>query len=166
MDIAEHIEQIRTLITELDVELQRINSEVDAPVACAILADMNMLKRDLSFAYDGWSHHVGTIMGAMESMMLEDGTEIEKKSSYDRKAWDHKALASAVSDKLVKMSVDMDTGEVLKSPREIAMDMVTYCAPSYWRVKELNKIGINPDNYCETGDLKTSIIVRKPKISE
>jgi len=60
----------------------------------------------------------------------------------------------------------MDTGEVLKSPREIAMDMVTYCAPSYWRVKELNKIGINPDNYCEVGELKTSIIVRKPKDSE
>jgi len=165
MEIADRIEQLRSLVAELDADLTRNESGLDAPVACAILADLNMLKRDLSSAYDTWSYYVAKVMGTTESFVLEDGTEIEKKSSYDRKAWDHKALASAVSDKLVKMSIDMDTGEVLKSPQEIALDMVTYCAPSYWRVKELNKIGINPDNYCETGDLKTSIIVRKPKTS-
>jgi hypothetical protein len=41
--------------------------------------------------------------------------------------------------------------------------MLAYCAPSYWRIKELNKIGLNADNFSETGELKTSIIVRKPK---
>ena len=167
MNAVEKIEQIRALITELDSELQSIaDSDVEIPIACGILADINFLKRDLTFVYDGYAHLVGKIMGSTESIKLDNGAEIEKKSSYDRKSWDHKALASAVSDKLVKMSIDMDTGEVLKSPREIAMDMVTYCAPSYWRVNELNKIGINPDNYCEVGELKTSIIVRKPKDSE
>ncbi len=167
MNAVEKIEQIRALISELDTELQSIaDSGIEISAACAILADVNFLKRDLGFAYDGYAHLVGQLMGSTESVKLDSGAEIEKKSSYDRKAWDHKALASAVSDKLVKMSIDMDTGEVLKSPREIAMDMVTYCAPSYWRVKELNKIGINPDNYCEVGELKTSIIVRKPKDSE
>jgi hypothetical protein len=39
--------------------------------------------------------------------------------------------------------------------------MLNYCAPSYWKIKELQKLGINADNYCEVGQLKTSIIVRK-----
>jgi hypothetical protein len=103
------------------------------------------------------------IIGDEQEINLASGIKIEKNSSYERKGWKHKDLGSAVADKLMKMSVDMDTGEIMKSPQEIALDMLTYCAPSYWRVKELNKIGINPDNYCEVGDLKTSIIVRKAK---
>ena len=99
-------------------------------------------------------------MGVVETM---SGATIEKKTGADRKKWEHSKLASAVAERLSDMSVDMDTGEIMKSPQEIALDMLTYCAPSYWRVKELNKIGINPDNYCEVGDLKTSIIVRKAK---
>jgi len=99
---------------------------------------------------------------AGESVVTLDGNAlIEKKSSYERKAWQHKDLARAVVDRLSQMSVDMDTGEILNSPEDIAMQIFTYCAPSYWRVKELNNIGINPDMYCETGQLKTSIIVRK-----
>jgi hypothetical protein len=57
----------------------------------------------------------------------------------------------------------MDTGEVTKSTRQIALEILDYCAPSYWRIKELGKIGVNPDNYCEVGELKTSLIVRKSK---
>jgi hypothetical protein len=103
------------------------------------------------------------IMGPVESLHLSDGTTIEKKSSYDRKGWKHADLGSAVAERLVKMSIDMDTGEVTKSPKEIAQEMLSYCAPSYWRIKELNKIGLNADNFSEVGELKTSIIVRKPK---
>lgn len=160
----EKLTEIRRLITELDAELfTLLESNPELEKACEILAEMNFLKRDFSSVYDSFSFSVSGLMGATENVSLTDGTEIEKKSSYDRKAWDHKSLASAVADKLTKMAVDMDTGEVIKSPREIAMEMVTYCAPSYWRIKELNKIGINADNYCEVGELKTSVIVRKSK---
>jgi hypothetical protein len=41
--------------------------------------------------------------------------------------------------------------------------MLDFVQPSYWRVKELAKFGINADNYCEVGDYKTNIIVRKAK---
>lgn len=111
--------------------------------------------------YDSFSAKFGEMMAGESVVSLEGNAIIEKKSSYERKAWQHKDLARAVIDRLSQMSVDMDTGEIVKSPEEIAMDLLTYCAPSYWRVKELNNIGINPDMYCETGQLKTSIIVRK-----
>jgi hypothetical protein len=57
----------------------------------------------------------------------------------------------------------MSTGEVVLSTEDLLKKVLDYIQPSYWRVKELSKIGINADNYCEVGDYKTSIIVRKAK---
>lgn len=160
----EKINEIKTLLTELDSQIaEYVKSSPDTTQACEYLAEMNFLKRDFSFVYDTFSYAMIGILGDSDNIVLSSGVEIEKKSAYDRKGWDHKSLGNAVADKLVQMSIDMDTGEVLKTPHEIAVDLLTYCAPSYWRIKELNKIGINPDNYCEVGDLKTSIIVRKAK---
>ena len=158
------INEIKKLITELDSQIgEYVKSSPDINQACEYLAEMNFLKRDLAFVYDTFSYAMIGVMGDTENVLLPSGVEIEKKSAYDRKGWDHKSLGNAVADKLVKMSIDMDTGEVIKTPHEIAVDLLTYCAPSYWRIKELNKIGINPDNYCEVGELKTSIIIRKAK---
>ena len=158
------LNEIKKLLSELDSEIgQYITSNPSPEDACSLLAEMNSLKQDVSFIYETFSFGVIKIMGDSEFITLPNGVEIEKRGGYDRKKWNHKDLGSAVVDKLVKMSVDMDTGEILKTPQDIALDILTYCAPSYWRVKELNKIGINADSYCEVGDLKTSIIVRKPK---
>lgn len=160
----EKLNLIKKLITELDLELMEYGDSNPTIVeACEMLAELNFLKRDMSIMYDSFSHSVGKIIGDEQEVTLSSGVKIEKNSSYERKGWKHKELGSAVADKLVQMSVDMDTGEISKSPYDIALDMLTYCAPSYWRIKELNKIGVNPDNYCEVGDLKTSIIVRKAK---
>jgi hypothetical protein len=59
----------------------------------------------------------------------------------------------------------MDTGEVVLSPADMVIKLLDYVAPSYWRVGELNKIGINADNYCETSDPEVSLILRKGNAS-
>lgn len=100
------------------------------------------------------------LMGNQEQYDFE-GVTFEKKYSIPRKTWDHKALADVVSSRIVDMSVDMDTGEVVKTPQEMLAEMVKYTGISYWKVKELEKIGINANNYCETGDAKANIIIRK-----
>jgi hypothetical protein len=158
------IQELRSAVMELDTAVSTFLAANPSPEdAGAALAELNFLKRDIAMVYDIFSNALSEIMGPAESLSLADGTTIEKKSSYDRKGWKHADLGSAVADRLVKMSIDMDTGEVTKSPKEIAQEMLTYCAPSYWRIKELNKIGLNADNFSEVGELKTSIIVRKPK---
>lgn len=158
------VQELKSAINELDAALSAVLGDSPAPEEAArILAELNFLKRDLSIVYDTFSHAFAEIMGSMESVVLEDGTTIEKRSSYDRKGWKHGELGSAVATRLVQMSVDMDSGEILKSPQEIAEEMLTYCAPSYWRIKELSKLGINADNFSNVGELKTSIIVRKGK---
>jgi len=160
----EKIQELRSSLVNLDKELSLFMSGEPTPEdAGQGLAELNLLKRDVALVYDSFAHALSEIMGSTEILSLSDGTTIEKKSAYDRKGWKHLELGSAVAERLVKMSIDMDTGEVTKSPKEIAEEMLAYCAPSYWRIKELNKIGLNADNFSETGELKTSIIVRKPK---
>jgi hypothetical protein len=158
----ERIADIRQYILDLERELDDyIKSQPDVEDACGILYEMNMIKRDMSSVYDSLSTSVGQLIADGKNVQLKNGGVVEKKSSYERRAWQHKDLASVVAQKLVQMSVDMDTGEIIKSPGEIAMQVLDYVQPSYWRVKELSSLGINVDNYCETGVLKTSIIVRK-----
>jgi hypothetical protein len=158
----ERIADIRQYILDLERELDDyIKSQPDVEDACGILYEMNMIKRDMSSVYDSLSVSVGQLIADGKNVQLKNGGVVEKKSSYERRAWQHKDLASVVAQKLVRMSVDMDTGEIIKSPEEIAMQVLDYVQPSYWRVKELSSLGINVDNYCETGVLKTSIIVRK-----
>jgi hypothetical protein len=158
----EKIIEIRSLMVQLESEvLESINNGATLEEAGNMLLQMNLAKRDMSIVYDSIANKFGEMMDREPVVSLPGNAIIEKKSSYERKAWQHKDLAKAVVDRLTQMSVDMDTGEVVKSPEDIAMELMSYCAPSYWRIKELNNIGINPDMYCETGVLKTSIIVRK-----
>jgi len=161
------LDKIRALQKEfldLDRDLNEfVKSGITAEEACLILSELNFLKRDLSLVYDGYANEVLAVMGNEDSFLLPNGSEVERKSGFDRKGWRHRDLGAEVVDKIVSMSVDMDTGEITKSTKDIALEILDYCAPSYWRVKELGKIGINPDNYCEVGDLKTSLIVRKSK---
>ena len=158
----ENVASIRRAIMELDNALtEYVDSGADVEEVAKVLLQLNLAKSDLGMAYDSLSTRFSTMIKDKEVLNLENGAQIEKKSSYDRKGWQHKELANAVVDKLVRMSVDMDTGEITKTPSEIALDLMKYCAPSYWRIKELSSLGIDADNYCEVGQLKTSIIVRK-----
>lgn len=160
----EKLEEMGNALIALDEEIKNfLDSSPSPEAACSVLVRLNLLKRDMSVIYDSASNAVADIMGNEQEIALQNGATVEKKSAYDRKGWDHKGLASAVASKVVQLAIDMDTGEISKSPQEIAEDMLTYCAPSYWRVKELGKIGINADSYSEVGELRTSIIVRKPK---
>lgn len=160
----DELQELKRAINALDIAVRKFVEDQPSPEdAGSALAELNFIKREIAVVYDTFANVLSELMGSTESLVLEDGTVIEKKSSYDRKGWKHSDLGSAVADRLVNMSIDMDTGEVTKSPKQIAEEMLIYCAPSYWRVKELNKIGLNADSFSDVGELKTSIIVRRPK---
>jgi len=162
--LLDKIKALQAAIVDLDKDLRAFGgADASMEEACLILSELNFIKRDLSLVYDDFSNTVLAVMGENEGIMLSNGAQIERKSSYNRTGWKHKDLGADVVNRIMEMAIDMDTGEITKSPREIALEILDYCAPSYWRVKELGKIGINPDNYCDVGELKTSLIVRKPK---
>lgn len=152
----------RNALLQLDEDLcEYLGSGVSTEELCANLVDLNLAKAEFSVLYDHFAATVGEAMGQEQEVALDNGAKIEKKFSSSRTGWQHKELAGSVAKKIVDLSVDLQTGEIVNTPEEMLVEMLNYVQPSYWRIKELEKIGINPDNYCQVGDVKTSIIVRK-----
>jgi hypothetical protein len=152
--------EFRKTFIELDNKaLSNLDLE-DEQVWYDTLVLLHAIKSDIGSLFTQYSNLFAEKIKESE-VVASNGQMIEKKSAFDRKGWKHQDLASEVLRRLGDMSVDMDTGEVVMSSEEIALKLLEYVQPSYWRVKELSKLGINADQYCEVGELKTSIIVRK-----
>ena len=156
------ISAFRDQVVELDKQLTEIAKHgLSVEDACGILVELNRLKFDFGIIYDTFSGIVSEVMANENEVVLADGAKVEKRYSNKRTGWQHRDLASEVARRIIDMSVDMDTGEVTMSQQDMITDVLTYVQPSYWRVKELQNIGINADNYCEVGEGKTSIVVQK-----
>lgn len=154
-------EKWRNDLSEIDALLDSyIRSTPDVAEAAEMLTQLNMVKRDIAVIYDSFAGKVGQLMGNRGVVETQSGATVEKKGAADRKKWDHEKLAATVAERLSEMSVDMDTGERVMTPTQMVQKLLEYAAVSYWRVGKLGELGINPDNYCEQGEYKTSIIVR------
>lgn len=158
-----HVQNVRSAILDLDSCLGEELGSISANEMCEILVGLSRLKDELAQVYSEVSRATADALGDQSDLLLNDGSRIEKRNASDRKGWQHKEIAALVAKKLVAMSVDMDTGERVMSPEEIAQRVLDYVQPSYWRVKQLSELGINADDYCEVGESKTNIIVRKVK---
>lgn len=124
-----------------------------------IVAALDYMKREISEMLD----QAKTVMSDQMGNAPEYSTgrfAFEKKMGSTRKAWDHKSLARLVAERMTSLSIDLDTGEVLKSPTELISEAFEFAGVSYWRIKELQKIGVNADAFCEVLDGKPNIIVR------
>lgn len=156
------VADFRNTLLRLDEDIcSYLGTNPSVDELCYDLVSLNIAKAELSIIYDHFASMVGEAMGKEQEVVLQNDAKIEKKFSNSRTGWQHRDLAGAVAKKIVDLSVDMDTGEIVSSTEEMLVQVLDYMQPSYWRIKELQKIGINPDNYCEVGDTKVSIIVRK-----
>lgn len=124
-----------------------------------IVAVLDYLKKEIGEMAEQAKTVMADLMGASPEY-TNDRFAFEKKQGAQRKSWDHKSLAKIVADRMVEMNIDLDTGEVFKSPSELIAEAFEFAGVSYWRIKELQKIGVNADSYCEVGEGKTNIIIR------
>lgn len=161
----EVIDELRRLLGEVSSDIvEAITGEnSDIALSCEIYASLNALKKDIAMVNE---HTETLIVERMNEsfVSLPNGLVAERRIGSDRKAWDHKGLANEVASRVYESAIDMDTGEVLLSPTEMMQKMLDYAAPSYWRVGELNKIGISADNFCEKSEGKVSLIISKEKM--
>lgn len=144
----------------------------------SMLAEVDSLDRKelLQLAADVHSmkSYVGELFSEVQDIVTErvgfvgepvqvDGASVEIKSGDPRKSWDHRGLASEVSRRLVDSNVDLETGEVQCSPRELIERAFQFAGVSYWKVGELKKLNIDPDDFCEVGERKTNIVIRRDR---
>lgn len=158
--VAELFSALNNLETSL-IEFLANNSEPET--LCEVLAKLNEAKYEFGLMYDMVAAKTADAMGDQGELVLDDGVKIEKKWSSTRRGWQHKDLAGIVAHRLAEQAIDMETGEVIYSPEELARMMLDYVQPSYWKAKPVRELGIEVDNYCEVGETKTSLIVRKNK---
>lgn len=163
-DAVDFVNNFRNAILELDGAISEYAQTAPAPdEAAEMLVALNVAKAEVGMVYDVLAKLVSDLMGQSEEIPLPDGSRVEKKWATSRTGWRHKDLNSVVARRIVDMSVDMDTGEVFATPEQMVTQVLDFVQPSYWRIKELQKIGIDADNYCEVKEAKASIIVRKVK---
>ena len=163
-DQKEELSEVRRLLAKYAMDAIALVKDASMPLdeSCEILYILQELKRDASLAIDELEGLIAEQM-TENIFFLPSGQQVERRTGADRKSWNHKGLAEIVADRVYQSSVDMETGEVLLSPKEMMTKMLDYAAPSYWRIKELDKIGISADAYCEKLEGKTSVIITRTK---
>ena len=159
----EAVATLRKLIMELDNSFQENFASADAQSVCEAISDIHLIKGDISMTYDLCSKKAVTALGSIPEVILSDGTKVEQRGGSTRKTWDHEGIAKNVASRLSDMAIDMQTGEVVMTPQDMVTKVLDYAAVSYWRVKELSKICISADNFCEVTETEPSIIIRRAK---
>ena len=124
-------------------------------------ADLHGVKKYASYLFDECQYVVTNRVGFLASPVVVSGATVEIKTGASRKAWDHSGLMRDVSRRIVDKSVDLNTGELTKSPLEMIQDVINYMGVSYWKVSKLKELSIDADEYCEVSEGKKSIVVRR-----
>lgn len=163
LTLPETIEELRRLVNHLDVMTrQAAEDEIEnVQEAVELLVALNSVKASLNTAYAGYEETIAKEMESTYQLNLPGGIEVTRREGRDRKKWDHQRLAKTIAERLVDESVDWETGEVLMDTQDIVTALLKYGHVDYWRVKELKKIGLNPDKYCEVEDGKISVAIKR-----
>lgn len=166
LTLDELIDEIGRLVNHLEratILAAEEYDDADATKSIERLIDLNLAKSTLATAYKQYETVVAHNMERKPEVTMPGGFIVERKEGKPRKKWDHKRLTKVVSERLIDKSIDFETGEILMSQEEMMAQMLQYAAPSYWRVTQLKKLGIDANNYCELGDATVSVSIKKPK---
>lgn len=153
------------IIQQLDDAAVEVASKRSTPIeAASVVAEIHELKKAVADTWEHVSSLLSEAMGDDPEITLGD-IVVEKRTGAPRKAWRHDELSDEVARRIIGSAIDMDTGEMLKSPEIMMKEMLLYGAVSYWRVKNLAKIGLIADEYCDVGEPKISIIIRQQSVA-
>lgn len=141
----------------------RENPELDEKSACEILVAISHIKSDISETYSEMEKILLGLLEDRSPVVSDDGSVVEKIYDKSRKGWRHAEIAEEVADRIQRMAVDLDTGEVKLSTKEMITKLLQYAGISYWKVTTLRDIGIDADDYCESGESIPKISLRKAK---
>lgn len=144
------------------IYLQNENIEfADTEELLQLASDLHLVKTLVSDLFNELQTVVTDHVSSLPAPVSVEGATVEIKSGSPRKSWDHSSLISDVSKRIVDKSVDLETGEVTMSPREMIEHAIEYMGVSYWKVGKLKELHIDADEYCEVGESKKSLVIRR-----
>lgn len=133
----------------------------DARAVAEALYTLNTVKRRISDVYAAYEQAVWPNFD--QPITLANGATLEAKEGTPRTKWNHKAVTLAVAQRIVDLATDFDTGEVLMTKEEMVRELTKYAGIGYWKVTQLKKVGLNPDDFSTPGEGKKSIAISRPK---
>lgn len=92
---------------------------------------------------------------------LPTGGAVQINTSVPRKTWDKDVLIGVVIEKVIEESIDPETGAIDRPISQMLRRVLDFVSFSNFKVTELKQVGVNPDNYCETGTVKSSAQYRR-----
>lgn len=156
------IDQIETLLDEIDKLIPLVAEDwEDATLEGDTLFHFKAMKDHVNETYKDYD---ATVWPSFQNgLTLANGAELESVESTPRSGWKHKELSKRVAQRIVDESFDWETGEAYRTHEEMVLELMKYVGVSYWKLKALRGINIDPDQYSIPKDPVRSVKIIKPK---
>jgi hypothetical protein len=118
---------------------------------------MREFKQDFDIVLRDVEQNIADLM--TKRYWSDDRFDVQKRTSTDRRNWDHEALAKKV------IALAMDSGRI-HHPMDVAAVLRGAAGFSYWRVTQLKELGIDPDEYADSSPGKTSIQITRREVHD
>jgi len=160
------LHEAQALIASLEKQMLQLGDDFDSTDKGELLqfaSDMHLMKSHVTEIFNELQSMITGYLDNLPLPVVVDGATVEIKSGSPRKTWDHKTLIDDVSKRIVDSSVDLNTGEVVKTPTDMIREALQYAGISYWKVTKLKELHLDADDYCEVGEAKKSLVIRRDK---
>jgi|TARA_R110000803_G_scaffold37598_13_gene81123 hypothetical protein len=160
------LQEVQSLLLTLEGSIINFSDDIESADTTDLLqfaSDLHSVKSFVSQLFNEVQANVTEHVGNLVIPVDVDGATVEIKSGAPRKTWDHKSLINDISKRLVDSSVDLNTGEVLKTPTAMIREALEFAGISYWKVTKLKELHLDADDYCEVGEAKKSLVIRRNK---
>lgn len=160
------LHEVQSMLSTLEGWIMGLNDSVENAETSDLLqfaSDLHATKSHVSELFNEVQSIVTEHVGHLAVPVTVDGATVEIKSGSPRKTWDHQSLIEDVSKRIVDSSVDLNTGEVVKSPVEMIREALQFAGISYWKVTKLKELHLDADEYCEVGESKKNLVIRRNK---
>lgn len=153
-----NLRQFESMLLEVDQETLESS---DTELLLQLASDLHLVKSYATSLFNELQDVLTEYLGHLATPVAVDGATVEIKSGSPRKTWDHKALIEDVSKRIVDSSIDLNTGEVVKSPKDMIAEALQFAGISYWKVTKLKELDLDADEYCEVGVPKKNLVIRR-----
>jgi len=156
----QHIDTVTDLLLELRLLLGTLPSSSTDEELLEVAGALHHVKSIATQTFSEFQTIVAESIDASAPVEISTGT-IEVKSGAPRKSWDHSRLAAEVGRRVADRNMNIDSGEMSLSPQGLIQQVLEFVGLSYWKVGKLKELHIDADDFCEVGESKKNLVVRR-----
>lgn len=159
--VLDALQRLHDFRTVLDGALSEAVHEIggDPVVLCGLLLGLREVRQGIATAEAYVERAAGQAMRS-DLLVVDSAFTAERRKGRDRKEWQHDDVAHAVVQSAL---VDPTTGELIGDVDTAwkVRDAFLNAARPEWRIRPLQSMGIDPDDYCISSPGRTTVAVTR-----